>query len=323
MAEIISVSYNTGSTISGTIQIGDLGVEQQPQEYAAFPGGVRWWGTPDLNLGYVIAHTVPAMNQPNPLSIPAGVGFWRSKFLTEESFLSLSNVIPPRIGQTPFTGATEAKDWLNANGYWTSYSDTWKYNSVTLLNWPAGSSGYTLYNGGFTSIDDGFQNTPLTVQTFTMNGVSSTSLYVSTNGYFTLGVGSGGIYSSPQQSSNPAIVGANLGDLWLQPGLTSSDGDVQNLYYQTISNGDKYAIKLLVYCGRYGNPTNPFSYLLNFYRDSQYQWVETRAKSNVIGNAGPYNAIDVSQGASTTSRVWRGDLNGQNWVYMGTGSITE
>ena len=39
------------------------------------------------------------------------------------------------------------------------------------------------------------------------------------------------------------------------------------------------------------------------------------------GNAGPYNAIDVSQPSSVQSRVWRGNLNGQNWVYLGTGSV--
>jgi hypothetical protein len=57
------------------------------------------------------------------------------------------------------------------------------------------------------------------------------------------------------------------------------------------------------------------------YRDSQYQYVETRVKSNAEGTVGPYNVPSVAQNASTSSRVWRGDLNGQNWTYLGTGSV--
>jgi hypothetical protein len=115
---------------------------------------------------------------------------------------------------------------------------------------------------------------------------------------------------------------ANPGDNWLQPGLTNTDGDVQNFYYKKGTDGTgRYYVKLLVYAGTFGAQTNPTSYLINFYRDQSYQWLETRVKSNTRGNAGPYNAVDVSQGSSTTSRVWRGDLNGQNWVYMGTGSV--
>ena len=46
-------------------------------------------------------------------------------------------------------------------------------------------------------------------------------------------------------------------------------------------------------------------------------------KSNASGGTvGPYNAAgDVSQSSSTLSQVWRGDLNGNNWVYQGYGSV--
>ena len=85
---------------------------------------------------------------------------------------------------------------------------------------------------------------------------------------------------------------------------------------------NKYYIKNIVYAGTYGAATTPTSYLINFYRDNNYQWLETRVKSNTRGNAGPYNSPDVSQPAQSISKVWRGDLNGLNWVYMGTGSVT-
>jgi hypothetical protein len=47
----------------------------------------------------------------------ASVGFWRSKFATDESFLEL---VLNKTGQTFATGI-QAKTWLNNNGYWTSY----------------------------------------------------------------------------------------------------------------------------------------------------------------------------------------------------------
>ena len=117
MATLTPVGYNTGSTISGTEQIGDLAIGTSDQDYSLQPGGVRFWMTPDQDLGYVIAKPVPSGNQPNPLSVPAYVGFNRSDALTDNSFISLANIIS---GQS-FTGGTEAKTWLNNNGYWTSY----------------------------------------------------------------------------------------------------------------------------------------------------------------------------------------------------------
>lgn len=323
MATTRPFAYNLGSPISGTIQVGDLAIGVSPLDYGTNPGGIQWWMGPDENLGYVIAHPTPSGTQPNPVLPNAYVGFWRSSLLTEQSFVDLANNIPPTRGVIQFSSATDASEWLTNNGYWNSYVNTYQYNASTFLSWPASSAGYTLYNGGFTNVDDGASNSPITLPTtFETNNQASTNLYLSTNGYFTLGSGSNGIYSTPQQQSNPALMCANPGDNWMQPGLTNSDGDVQNWYYTTGSDGgNKYYVKNLVYAGTYGANTTPTSYIINFYRDGVYQWLEARVKSNTRGNAGPYNAVDVSQASSTTSKVWRGDLNGQNWTYMGTGSI--
>jgi len=125
MATLTPVGYNTGSTISGTEQIGDLAIGTSDQDYSLQPGGVRFWMTPDQDLGYVIAKPVPSGNQPNQLSVPAYVGFNRSDALTDNSFISLSQII---AGQT-LEDADEAKTWLNDNGYWTS----WEPSGPTLL----------------------------------------------------------------------------------------------------------------------------------------------------------------------------------------------
>jgi hypothetical protein len=318
-------AYNpSGATISGCIQVGDIAIGVASQDYFPRPGGVLWWNGPDENPGYIIAKAITNGSQPNSINRITGngqtasIGFNRSETKTDESFLDLVKIA---YGQV-FGSASEAKTWLNNNGYWTSWEDTWKYNSSVNLSWPSDTTGYTLYTGSVTSIDDGYASTPITLTTdFYTNGQSSNQLYVSTNGYFTIGNGSGSIISTPQTLSNPAAMAANPSDNWLQLGLTNTDGDVQNIYYQTGNNGNKHFVKLIVYAGTYGNPTSPTSYVINFYRDSVYQWLETRVKSNVRGNAGPYNDVDVSQQSSTTSRVWRGDLNGQNWEYLGFGSI--
>jgi uncharacterized delta-60 repeat protein len=283
--------------ISGTTQVGMLAVGTTQQDYSVRPGEVTWWMGPDEDLGYIITFTVPNNTQPTPIpGVTASVRFSRSTQLTEVSFVNLVNTV------------------YNLGRIYT-------YNPITELSWPSSSSGYTLYSGSFTDFDDGYTSTPITLPvTFFTNGQSSTSLYVSTNGYFTIGTGSSGILTGPTQA-NPASMAGNPEDLWLEPGTVNSDGDIQNVYYQTGINAGGYYVKLLIYSGLYAEITTPSSYLINFYRDINYQWLETRVKLNTQGNVGPYNSPSVAQTPSTVSRVFRGDLNGLNWTYLGTGSV--
>ena len=221
-------------------------------------------------------------------------------------------VIP--YSSTGTSGATTISDGASYTA-----GGTYSY-SATLLPWPA-TTGYTQYTGSYTSIDDGSSTRSATLPVaFSMNATSSTAVFMSTNGFFTLASGNGGIYSSPQQLSG--MLAGNPGDNWLQNGLTMTDGDQQYWWYKVSSDGSgKYNIKNICFNGVYGNSTFPRSWLGNLYRDSTYQWYETRVKLNTAGTVGPYNGSSVEQSASTTSRVWRGDLNGQNWTYMGTGSV--
>lgn len=314
------LAYNPSlSPITGTTQIGTLAVGSSALDYSQSPGGVIWWMGPDDTDGYVIGAPVTTGNFPTPLGNNGTVQFWKTTALTDSAFKSLSEVI---TGQS-FADANAAKTYLNNNSYWTSWGNTYRYTAATNLSWPASSTGYTLYNGGFTNSDDGNSNSPITLPTsFSTNSSASTSLYLSTNGYFTLGSGSGAILAGPTQAS-PASMCGNPADLWMAPGTVMTDGDTQNFYYKTGNDGaDRYYAKLLIYQGTYQAITTPKSWIGNFYRDNTYQWFETRVKLNAVGSSGPYNAASVAQTSSTTSRVWRGDLNGQNWVYMGTGSVT-
>jgi hypothetical protein len=111
-------AFNPGAPIVGTEQVGQIAVGLTPQNYSGGYGGVRWWNGPDEDLGYVICYSVPTLDHPSPDGNIAGVGFFRSKLLTEESFITIAEYVSS--GQTFATGA-DAKTWLNANGYWTSY----------------------------------------------------------------------------------------------------------------------------------------------------------------------------------------------------------
>ena len=218
-------------------------------------------------------------------------------------------------------------DWYDFSN---TKSFTYQYDSSLNLVWPSNYSVYETYYGGFTNgtvstFDNGWTDTPIGLSTtYKMAGVSSDALYVSTNGYIMLGSGRGNVVTTPTNSPLPAILCGNPGDNWLEPGLTNTDGSIQNLYFKSdfdAIGGAKHYAKILVEGGIAGSTTTSSSWLANFYRDSQYQWFETRAKSNLRGSAGPYNVTNVAQSSSTTSKVWRGDLNGQNWQFMGTGSV--
>ena len=52
-------AYNTGSSINGTDQIGDLAIGVDPADYSKNPGGVKWWNGPNEYPGYVIAYSQP------------------------------------------------------------------------------------------------------------------------------------------------------------------------------------------------------------------------------------------------------------------------
>ena len=324
MANITPVAYKTGGgSIAGTTKYGNLYVGTTAQDYGVVGAnnGCVFYATPNQDLGYVIAHEDPSGTHNGlPGNVPAYLGFWRSEFLTENSFVDLVN----NLYNQSFTGGTQAKNYLTSINIWTSYSDVWQYDSLNTLAWTDDTTGYTLLTGGVNAPDDGYWINPITIPTFYTNNQTSSNLYISTNAVISLGSGYGTCCpSTPQASSNPALISGNAGDMWASPGQGLTDGTTTNAYYRITQNGDRTKIELKVFQGILSNQTAPYSYQLNLYRDSTYEWVETRVKTNTAGYVGPYNSTDVSQPASTTSRVWRGDLLGQNWVYLGTGTVIE
>lgn len=120
MATSRPFAFNTGSTISGTEQLGDLAIGVDDIDYDGGVGGVIWWMGPDEDLGYIICRPNFSGTQPNPVGSAAYVRFLRSKLKTEESFVNLVNTV---YGQS-FTTGDECKTYLNNNGFWTSWIST-------------------------------------------------------------------------------------------------------------------------------------------------------------------------------------------------------
>ena len=112
-------AYNTGSPIDGTEQVGSLAVGTPT---SGFTNNPQFWNGPDEELGYVIAHPVSGGTQPNPLSIPAYLGFWRTDGFTEIDFIDLAEYVSQYNGSPQnFATGNDASTWLTSNGYWNSW----------------------------------------------------------------------------------------------------------------------------------------------------------------------------------------------------------
>jgi hypothetical protein len=135
----------SATPISGASQSGNLAIS------TTYIPGYTWWGGPDENLGYVIAHTdtTPGRKERNGASTISGnsVGFWRTATQSDSAFLTMFNGL---FNQNYATASTAA-DWLNNNGYWTSYSGS--SSTLGSVGNPA-VSAQAIYNSG--QITDGW-----------------------------------------------------------------------------------------------------------------------------------------------------------------------
>lgn len=124
-------AYNTGTTISGTEQIGDLAIGVPTAGFDAT--GIRWYNGPDEDLGYVIAYPQSGGTQPLPVSGTGYVQFWRTKVFSDQAFIDLCNSV---IKTQTFTDTSTAKTYLNNNGYWTSFVNISPTPTSTLTPTP-------------------------------------------------------------------------------------------------------------------------------------------------------------------------------------------
>ncbi len=162
---------------------------------------------------------------------------------------SLILIAQELTGQT-FSTATQSINYLNSNGYAVAdqvYTGNYSYSPTTLA-WADDTTGYTLLTGGVTNTDDGYWVNPITIPTFSMNNISSSLLYISTNAVVTLGVGYGDCCpSTPQSSANPALISGNAGDMYVNPGASLTDGTTMNAFYRITQDNGKTKIELKVF----------------------------------------------------------------------------
>ena len=112
MATARPFAFNTGSTISGSTQLGDLGIGVDPLPWCNHIGGVTWYMGADEELGYIIARPNPSLYRPR---------FLRAAF-TEQGFLDLCNYVSRTQSGPVFTNTLDAKNWIDSEGYWTTYT---------------------------------------------------------------------------------------------------------------------------------------------------------------------------------------------------------
>jgi hypothetical protein len=139
MATTRPFAYNTGVPIYGTSQYGNIAVGNISEDYGADYGGVKWWMGPDESLGYFIVYPDPSNTHPSEISgVYGSLGFIGVKTFSTQDLINLTNILPARVGLTPFTVVNDAYDWLINNGYWTNYI------SVTPTPTPTPSSTPTI-----------------------------------------------------------------------------------------------------------------------------------------------------------------------------------
>ena len=163
-------AYNTGSFISGTTEYGDLIVGDINVDYSSDYGGVKWWGGPNEDLRYVIGNARPG-GQPVPSGATgtAQVGFWGTPpgDKTDSAFLNLANYVGSLSSQPPFATTNDAVTWLNANGYYTSYTSITPTPTSTLSVTPTPTA----------TVTETPTNTPTLTQTPTSTDLSSVTTF--------------------------------------------------------------------------------------------------------------------------------------------------
>jgi hypothetical protein len=158
-------AYNPSlSAPTGATQFGNLAI--QSTGWTAGCGGLTWFNGPDEDLGYIIGYPYAGPKTAGSFSqVISGtsVGFRRSQ-LTDGSFLS--TVL--KLTNQSFLTASTAKNWLNQNGYYTSYSGGQVVSSGLVFNLQTAPSSGTTWTD---SSGNGYNAT--------INGSAS---YVSNNG---------------------------------------------------------------------------------------------------------------------------------------------
>ena len=155
-AHLFSYNLSANGVITGCTQFGNMAVSLNTTDTVGFSVGNM--GNPyhgsDEDLGYVIAYASLAGTRTHKRGTelsPNAVGFIRSTAKTDASFVDLVNKNFNKSYSSDTTGASSAKDYLTANGYWTSWLPS-IITSGLILNYDI--SNLSSYPGTGTTITD-------------------------------------------------------------------------------------------------------------------------------------------------------------------------
>ena len=202
-------AYNTGSTISGTIQVGDLAVGEPSTSIS----GVSFWNGPDEEIGFVIAVPVSGNTQPTPESgVYSSVGFYRTQGFLTDKFKSLAQFVANKFNNpVTFSSDTEASNWMMNNGFWNSYVEPTPTPTPTPTSTPIPTSTPTPTPTPIptstptptpTTVPTGYTNTaevyydPSNTSSYSGSGTVLTNIGTEGNVAGTLGTLSGVVYES-------------------------------------------------------------------------------------------------------------------------------
>lgn len=307
MATARPFAYNTGPSIAGTSQFGDIAVGVNAQGYNQGIGGVRWWNGPDEDLGWVIAKVNPLGDQPNPDNeSPAYIAFQRTVGFDDNQFITMSEKLS---GYTQsFADGSAAKTWLESNGYWTSYTSG--INLIMNLDSTVGISGATWTDqtafGNNASLLGGYGTTTYNGnQVLTLNG---------TNGYV-----------FPSSGFGSSLDTGLTYEVWAYP-TTSSNGTLLTEWGGAPPNGWYDAqmgfVSGTMNVGLYPNTFSPDPYLTGpgFSANNWYNIVMTYddisgdLKLYINGTlSGTTNGTKANPG-STYLTLGRPDLGGSSYI---------
>ena len=128
--------YNSGAPVSGASQSGSLAISNDSKG----GGSVQWFNGPNEDLGYVIGYPdTTGTRKVGGVTVGNAVGFMRTSSKTDAEFLSLANFLTNQ----GFVTASVAANWLNTNGYYTSYTTSISVNTAQIYYDPGNSSSYS------------------------------------------------------------------------------------------------------------------------------------------------------------------------------------
>jgi hypothetical protein len=143
-ARLFSYNLSSNGVITGCTQFGNMAVSLNTTDAAGFSVGNMGnpYHGPDEDSGYVVAYSSVAGNRTHKRGselAPNAVGFIRSASKTDASFVDLVNKNFNKSYSLDSGGAVTAKNYLNTNGYWTSWSSP-IVTSGLIMNLDAGDT---------------------------------------------------------------------------------------------------------------------------------------------------------------------------------------